>query len=320
MSARHPPRGGRMFLLPPELLPGVPHFFFTLFGVPFTVAYPNLVVWIVLAVVFVGGAFLRLPRFIEGKDGARSLTRSAQRYLRLDFTLDDALPARMPVYVNSVVYLFGATALMALAWIVISGVVLTLGGPTWYHTNAVGRFANSVHFWSVQLFFLGLMLHFITKFFLGAWRDGRWLTWVAGGLLLGIGVFAGLTGFLLQTNWDAQWIATQAKDAMNAAGIGAFFNTMNTGQVLTLHVAALPLAIAALLGLHIFLIRRDSPVRPYDDRPNLANRAGAAKAGAGAASHSSPTTCSAKASSSSVWPPSSRSPSPSSWARPTTPR
>jgi hypothetical protein len=57
-----------MFLLPPELLPGVPQFFFTLFGVPFTVAYPNLVVWIVLAVVFVGGAFLRLPRFIEGKD------------------------------------------------------------------------------------------------------------------------------------------------------------------------------------------------------------------------------------------------------------
>jgi len=212
-----------------------------------------------------------------------NLTRSAKRYLRLDFTLEDALPTRMPVYVNSVAYLFGATALMALAWIVISGVVLTLGGPSWYHTNAVGRFANAVHFWSVQLFFVGLVLHFVTKFFLGAWRDGRWLTWVVGGLLLGLGVFTSLTGFLLQTNWDGQWIATQAKDAMNAAGIGAFFNTMNTGQVLTLHVAALPLAIAALLGLHIFLIRRDSPVRPYDDRPNPANRAGAAKAGSGPA-------------------------------------
>jgi len=200
-----------------------------------------------------------------------NLTRSAQRYLRLDFTLDDALPTRMPVYVNSVVYLFGATALMALAWIVISGVVLTLGGPSWYHTNAVGRFANAVHYWSVQLFFFGLVLHFVTKFFLGAWRDGRWLTWVVGVLLLGTGVFTGLTGFLLQTNWDSQWIATQAKDAMNAAGIGAFFNTMNTGQVLTLHVAALPLGIAVLLGLHIFLIRRDSPVRPYDDRPNRAH-------------------------------------------------
>src|SRR5665811_178499 len=212
-----------------------------------------------------------------------NLTRRAKRYLRLDFTLEDALPTRMPVYVNSVVYLFGATALMALAWMVISGVVLTLGGPSWYHANAVGRFANAVHFWSVQLFFFGLILHFITKFFLGAWRDRRWLTWVVGLLLLGAGVFTGLTGFLLQTNWDSQWIATQAKDAMNAAGIGAFFNTMDTGQVLTLHVAALPLGIAAVLGLHIFLIRRDSPVRPYDDRPNPANRAGAAKAGAVAA-------------------------------------
>jgi len=57
-----------MLLLPPELLPGVPHFFFTLFGVPVTVAYPNLTAWIVLAVVFVGAAFLRLPRFIEGGD------------------------------------------------------------------------------------------------------------------------------------------------------------------------------------------------------------------------------------------------------------
>jgi len=196
-----------------------------------------------------------------------NLTRTAQKYLRLDFTLDDALPTRMPVYVNSVVYLFGAVALMALALIVISGIVLALGGPSWYHANAVGRFANAVHFWSVQLFFFGLILHFITKFFLGAWRDRRWLTWVVGLLLLGAGVFTGLTGFLLQTNWDSQWIATQAKDTMNAAGIGAFFNTMNTGQVLTLHVAALPLGIAALLGLHIFLIRRDSPVRPYDDRP-----------------------------------------------------
>jgi hypothetical protein len=57
-----------MLLLPPETLPGVPYFFFTLFGVPVTVAYPNLAAWILLALVFVGGAFLRLPRFIEGGD------------------------------------------------------------------------------------------------------------------------------------------------------------------------------------------------------------------------------------------------------------
>jgi ubiquinol-cytochrome c reductase cytochrome b subunit len=110
-----------------------------------------------------------------------------------------------------------------------------------------------------------MILHFTTKFFLGAWRDGRWLTWMVGALMLGIGVFTGLTGFLLQSSWDSQWIATQAKDAMNAAGIGAVFNTMDAGQVLTLHVAALPVALLAFLALHILLIRRDSPVRPYED-------------------------------------------------------
>ncbi len=52
--------------LPPELLPGVPHFFFTLFKIPFTVAYPNLVFWIVVIVVFVLAAVVRLPGFIEG--------------------------------------------------------------------------------------------------------------------------------------------------------------------------------------------------------------------------------------------------------------
>jgi hypothetical protein len=57
-----------MLPLPPEMLPGVPYFFFTLFGVPVTIAYPNLSAWILVAVVFVGATFLRLPRFVEGKD------------------------------------------------------------------------------------------------------------------------------------------------------------------------------------------------------------------------------------------------------------
>ncbi|HZL64026.1 MAG TPA: cytochrome b N-terminal domain-containing protein, partial [Thermoleophilia bacterium] len=134
-----------------------------------------------------------------------NLTTRAQRYLRLDLTIEDALPTRMPVYVNSVAYLFGAATMMALVMIVASGLALALGGPTWYHTNRVGHFFNSVHFWSVQLFFLAMILHFTTKFFLGGWRDGRWLTWMVGALMLGIGVFTGLTGFLLQSSWDSQW-------------------------------------------------------------------------------------------------------------------
>jgi ubiquinol-cytochrome c reductase cytochrome b subunit len=101
---------------------------------------------------------------------------------------------------------------------------------------------------------------------MAAWRDGRGWTWIVGVLAFGASMITALTGFLSQTNWDSQWIAVQAKDAMNAVGVGAFFNTMNTGQVLTLHMIVLPLVVAFLVGIHLFFIRRDSPVRPLPEQ------------------------------------------------------
>jgi quinol-cytochrome oxidoreductase complex cytochrome b subunit len=195
-----------------------------------------------------------------------NLTRETRRFFRRNLTLEDALPTRMPVYVNSLAYLFGPAAMSALGMLILSGVVMCFFGPDWYHASRTGRFFNSLHFWSVQFFFGVVLLHLFTKFAMAAWRDGRWQTWMAGVLVFGAAVFAGLTGYMCQTNWDSQWIALQAKDAMNALGVGAFFNTMDTGQVLTLHVAVLPPVIVVLVGLHLFLVRRDGPVRPLPDR------------------------------------------------------
>jgi ubiquinol-cytochrome c reductase cytochrome b subunit len=193
-----------------------------------------------------------------------NLTSRAQRLLIDNLSLEDALPTRMPVYVNSVVYLFGVTTLSALAALVVTGVVMSLFGPGWYHDSQVGHFVNSLHFWSVQVFFGALVLHIVSKYLMAAWRDGRWKTWMVGAVAFGVAVFTGLTGFLSQTNWDSQWIAVQAKDAMNALGVGAFFNTMDTGQVLTLHVVALPLLLVLLVGVHLFFIRREGPVKPLE--------------------------------------------------------
>ncbi|MEJ2666370.1 MAG: cytochrome b N-terminal domain-containing protein [Deinococcales bacterium] len=191
-----------------------------------------------------------------------NLTRRFQRVLQRNLTLEDALPTRMPVYVDSLAYLFGAGALMALVELIASGIVLAAFGPSWYHDEPVGRFFNALHFWGVQVFFAALALHIFTKFFMAAWRDGRWPTWAAGMLAFFVALFAGLTGYLAQTNFDSQWIAVQSKDAINAAGGGSIFNPMNLGQVLTLHVVVLPLVIVALVGVHLILIRRDGPVRP----------------------------------------------------------
>jgi ubiquinol-cytochrome c reductase cytochrome b subunit len=191
-----------------------------------------------------------------------NLTESAQRCLKDNLPLEDLLPARMPTYVNSMSYLFGASALSALMALVVTGVILSLFGPEWYHGSRAGRFVNALHFWGVQVFFGTLLMHIITKFLMAAWRDGRWRTWAVGALTFGVAMVTGLTGFLLQGNWDAQWIAVQAKDAVNALGAGALFNPMNTGQVLTLHVVVLPLVVVGLVGLHLYFIRRDGPVKP----------------------------------------------------------
>ena len=53
-----------MHLLPPEALPAVPHFTFTLLKVPFTIAWPNLIAWLAVIAAFAAGAWARLPRWI----------------------------------------------------------------------------------------------------------------------------------------------------------------------------------------------------------------------------------------------------------------
>lgn len=194
-----------------------------------------------------------------------NITKKAQGFLEENLTLDDMLPTKMPVYVNSVAYLFGVLALSALGMLIATGVIMSIFGPDWYHNSGVGHFFNSLHFWSVQIFFGGIVMHLIAKYFMVAWRNGRWLSWFVGALTFGIAMVTALTGFLAQTNWDSQWIAVQSKDAVNAAGLGQLFNPMDTGQVLTLHVVFLPLLVSLLVGVHIFLIRRDSPVRPIPE-------------------------------------------------------
>ena len=192
-----------------------------------------------------------------------SMTEKLQGYVKDNLTLDDALPTKLPTYVNSVAYLFGVLTLSTLVMLVLTGLVLAIFGPEWHHITATGKFFHSLHFWGVQLFFAFMILHLATKYFLGAFRDGRWKTWMIGVLTLGAAIFTAFTGYLSAANWSAQWHAVEAKDAMNAMGVGAFFFTTNYSQVLTLHVAFFPAVIIILVAIHISFIRHEGPVKPY---------------------------------------------------------
>ena len=80
------------------------------------------------------------------KNITMNLTQKAQNLIRKNITLDDMLPTKMPIYVNSSGYLFGVITLCALLLLVISGVILAFFGPTWDHFSKFVHFVNSVHF------------------------------------------------------------------------------------------------------------------------------------------------------------------------------
>ena len=147
---------------------------------------------------------------------------------------------------------------------VASGAVLAFKGPAWYHISHTGLFFNSLHFWSVQLFFLFMVIHMIGKFFMAAWRGNRAATWITGVLASIIAIGAALTGYVVQTNFDSQWIAYQAKDGLNAIGIGAWFNVANLGQNLLMHVFLMPAVTALFVVIHVLLVRVHGVVPPID--------------------------------------------------------
>ncbi len=180
---------------------------------------------------------------------------------------DKMLPDSQPAYVASWIYVFGVLTLMSLTVVIATGTVLALEGPVWWHTSSVGLFVNSLHLWSVECFFGFMAIHLWGKFWMASWRGKRQLTWMTGAVAFLVSVFEGFTGYISQTNFDSQWIAFEAKDAMNGAGIGAFFNTMNFGQALMIHIVVLPLVIGLIVVVHIVMVRLRGVVPPIDALP-----------------------------------------------------
>ncbi len=195
------------------------------------------------------------------------------------------LPDSQPAYVASWIYVFGVLTLSALLVVLVSGGVLALKGPSWWHFSGTGHFVNSLHLWSVELFMFFMVIHLWGKFFMAAWRGRRALTWMTGAVAFLASIGTAFTGYLVQQNFDSQWISTQAKDGLNAAGIGAFFNVLDFGQMLMWHIVLLPFALGLLTIWHILLVRRRGVAPPIPLRHPAAPAAAdsAAAAGPGAA-------------------------------------
>jgi len=240
----------------------------------FDISVANLVLIAVMVVIFGAALVVPFPRGRAddvnaagdegpprepGAPGAgadeRMWTARARRAALRALPPGKLLPDRQPAYVASWVYVFGVATLAALGMAIVSGFALALGGPDWWHDNPVGHFFNSTHLWSVELFMAFMVIHLWGKFWMAAWRGRRAMTWITGVAAFLAAIVECFTGYLSQQNFDSQWIATNGKDAFNAAGVGAFFNLMNFGQMLMWHIVLIPIVLVAIVGAHVLLVR-----------------------------------------------------------------
>ena len=274
----------------------------------FTVSVANLVLIGAMVVLFGAALLIRFPSHGDDRDGGGAVgatdpaatpvhavpeaamdedpatsamwtARLRRRALRL-LPPGKLLPDRQPAYVASWVYVFGVATLAAFGLAVVSGFAIALGGADWWHTNPVGHFLNSVHLWSVELFMAFMVIHLWGKFWMAAWRGRRAMTWITGVVAFLASVVECFTGYLSQQNFDAQWISTNGKDAINATGLGGFFDLMNFGQMLLWHVVLLPIVLAAIIGAHVLLVRVRGVSHPL---PRVPARGAAARRAAAAA-------------------------------------
>jgi ubiquinol-cytochrome c reductase cytochrome b subunit len=88
---------------------------------------------------------------------------------------------------------------------------------------------------------------------------------MVGVVIFLVSIVTAFTGYLVQQNFDSQWIAVNAKDAVNSTGLGGFFNVLNFGQMYGLHVMLFPIAVTLLVVLHILQVRSKGVVRPLGD-------------------------------------------------------
>ena len=253
----------------------------------FTVSLANLVLIAVMVLIFAGALLLPFPGHPRSDETSRgplaedpvtggtqvdeaavssdaatgadeadqTWTGAVRRFGLRTLPPGKLLPGRQPAYVASWIYVFGVASLAALVLAIGSGFAIALGGPDWWHTNPVGHFFNSLHLWSVEMFMAFIVIHLWGKFWMAAWRGRRALTWMTGVVAFVASIVECFTGYVSQQNFDSQWISTSGKDAINATGLGGFFNLLNFGQMLLWHVVLLPVVLVALVGAHVLLVR-----------------------------------------------------------------
>ena len=117
---------------------------------------------------------------------------------------------------------------------------------------------------------------------MGSYKKPRELNWLSGFILLNLVLALCLTGYLLPWSQLSFWATTVATNSVGAIPVigdrlveflrgGKLVGPATLGRFFALHVALLPLLLAGLVGVHLFLLERigvsTPPCRESDPAP-----------------------------------------------------
>ena len=221
---------------------------------------------------------------------------------RLRLWLDERLPVSgaasvvrrnlrqpLPRHVNWL-FTLGAALVLLLLVQAVSGILLMVN----YKPSAQGAFASverivsdlrlgwlfrSVHVWGSHLILLLALAHMFRVFLYGGYKRPREPTWIVGAALLAVILAFCFTGYVLPWDQVAYWgtvIATEAPASIPGLGPvmrglligGGEVGDPTLGRFYVVHVLLLPLALLALVGVHLLLVRWQgfSSLRRTDER------------------------------------------------------
>jgi len=129
-----------------------------------------------------------------------------------------------------------------------------------------GWFLRGLHKWAATMMVAAVVLHQMRIFFTGAYRKPRELNWLVGMCLLLLTLIVGFTGYSLVYEQLSYWGATvgaNITDSVPVVGVylkelllgGEVYNENTLSRFFILHAAVLPVTMAALIALHVTLIR-----------------------------------------------------------------
>ena len=131
----------------------------------------------------------------------------------------------------------------------------------------LGWLVRGMHRWGASVFIILMFFHMARVFLFGAYKYPRELNWIIGVLILATGMFEGFTGYLLPWDQTSYWASVVGIN-INGTGpiIGPFLASFLRGgaeigpetlsRFYALHMLAIPGALFALIGLHLYLVVR----------------------------------------------------------------